>query len=98
MEKVVNLDGKEVVEAFFPMSGAAGSPEARWDETTGLIVERLDRGIDAAFITIGDPAFYSTFFYLYDRLLASMPACASRLFRASHRSPPAHPRPGFPSA
>ena len=34
---------------------------------------RLDEGVDMAFITIGDPAFYDTFFYLYERLISANP-------------------------
>jgi precorrin-2/cobalt-factor-2 C20-methyltransferase len=37
------------------------------------ILSRLNKGIDMAFITIGDPAIYSTFFYLYDKLLELNP-------------------------
>ncbi len=34
----------------------------------------LNSGVDVAFITIGDPTIYSTFFYLYDRLLELNPS------------------------
>ncbi len=92
-EGVVDLKGKEIIEAFFPMKktrtraeAAQNQPAAdgrtavadneledRWNETVVNILKRLNRGIDVAFITIGDPAIYSTFFYLYDRLLALAP-------------------------
>ncbi|MBI1811801.1 MAG: precorrin-2 C(20)-methyltransferase [Nitrospirae bacterium] len=45
----------------------------KWAETVKNILSRLTKGIDVAFITLGDPAIYSTFFYLYDRLLESNP-------------------------
>ncbi|MDO8746604.1 MAG: precorrin-2 C(20)-methyltransferase [Thermodesulfovibrionales bacterium] len=45
----------------------------KWAETVKNILSRLNKGIDVAFITLGDPAIYSTFFYLYDRLLESNP-------------------------
>jgi precorrin-2/cobalt-factor-2 C20-methyltransferase len=86
VEGVVDLKGKEIIEAFFPMkkTGAserkrdsAGSAddelEGRWNETVLNILKRLNQGIDVAFITIGDPSIYSTFFYLYDRILALAP-------------------------
>ena len=77
IEKAVSLEGKEVVEALFPMrrssDAAAGELEAAWDATAAAILERLDAGADVAFVTIGDPSFYSTFFYLYDRLLRAQP-------------------------
>jgi precorrin-2/cobalt-factor-2 C20-methyltransferase len=81
VRKAVNIEGKEVVDAFFPMkksNNAANGREldARWDEAVAAIVGRLERGVDVAFITIGDPAIYSTFFYLYERLLEASPGLA----------------------
>lgn len=46
---------------------------AKWNEAAHAMLSVLEQGIDAAFITIGDPAIYSTFFYLYDRLLEQKP-------------------------
>jgi precorrin-2/cobalt-factor-2 C20-methyltransferase len=89
IEGVVDLRGKEIIEAFFPMQktrlGAEerefGNAHARddllqerWNETALSILRRVNRGIDVAFITIGDPSIYSTFFHIYDRLLALAPA------------------------
>ena len=92
VRKAIPLDGKEIVEAYFPMRKTRGSEEsgvrseenktindrdeldAKWDEAAEAVLNRLDKGTDAAFITIGDPAIYSTFFYLYDRLLARRPS------------------------
>ncbi|MHB8844995.1 MAG: precorrin-2 C(20)-methyltransferase [Nitrospirota bacterium] len=79
VQKTLSLDNKEIVEAYFPMKktmGIAdtGELDTKWNETVDAVVSRLDRGMDAAFITIGDPAIYSTFFYLYDRLLELKPA------------------------
>jgi precorrin-2/cobalt-factor-2 C20-methyltransferase len=50
--------------------------EAKWREAAESILGRLDKGMDTAFITIGDPGIYSTFFYLYDRLLERKPTLA----------------------
>lgn len=79
--KLVNLDGKEIVEAHFPMmktrrrttGDMEGEPEdqgldAKWDNIVEGISGRLGSGSDVAFITLGDPSIYSTFFYLYDKL------------------------------
>lgn len=79
VQKTLSLDNKEIVEAYFPMKKTMGTADTgeldiKWNETVDAVVSRLDRGMDAAFITIGDPAVYSTFFYLYDRLLERMPA------------------------
>lgn len=37
-------------------------------------MSQILRDSDAAFLTLGDPCFYSTFFYLYDRLLNLLPS------------------------
>lgn len=85
----LNLDGKEIVEAHFPMKktrrqGARGKGQGinpsghtvfddeldiKWNETVEAVLSRLNKGTDVAFITLGDPTVYSTFFYLYDRLI-----------------------------
>jgi len=80
VQKILPLDGKEIVEAFFPMKKTMGGEredlDHQWNETVDAVLNRLDRGTDAAFITIGDPGIYSTFFYLYDRLLERRPSLA----------------------
>lgn len=78
VEKVADLSGKEIVEAYFPMRKTRGPSsscdlDAKWQHTVDAVIDRLNRGIDAAFITIGDPTIYSTFFYLHDRLLQLNP-------------------------
>ncbi len=75
---VADLESKEIIEAYFPMR-KTGKQEvtkeidaelkAKWQGTVQTISDRLNRGIDLAFITIGDPALYSTFFYLYQGLM-----------------------------
>ncbi len=50
--------------------------EAKWSEAVDAVLIRVEKGLDAAFITIGDPGIYSTFFYLYDRLLERKPELA----------------------
>lgn len=86
VQGAVEIKGKEIIEAFFPMkktragTGAADADlEARWNETVLNISTRLKRGVDIAFITIGDPTIYSTFFYIYDRLLALDPATKTEI-------------------
>lgn len=91
VQKTVSLEGKEIVEAFFPMVKTArnedfGVPEeqaevlnGRWNETVEEVLSRIKKGVDVAFITIGDPGIYSTFFYLYDRLMERMPSLAIEL-------------------
>lgn len=95
VKKVLNLDGKEIIEAYFPMrktkrqgqrirvSEYQGKTDASrpldceldsmWRQTVEMVLSRLNKGVDTAFITIGDPAVYSTFFYLFDSLLELNP-------------------------
>ena len=86
----ISIDGKEIVELHFPMMKTAPHPgplprgergespapdlDAKWNEAAEAVLKGLDKGPDAAFITIGDPGIYSTFFYLYDRLLERKPS------------------------
>ncbi len=88
---IVDLGGKEIIEAHFPMrktkdQRARGEGfnrfghgtsddelDSKWDETVRAVSNRLKSGVDMAFVTIGDPTIYSTFFYLYDRLLETNP-------------------------
>jgi precorrin-2/cobalt-factor-2 C20-methyltransferase len=79
VQKALSLDGKELIEAHFPMRKtkapeAGNEPAAKWNETAERVLNTLNKGTDVAFITIGDPTIYSTFFYLYDRLIEALPA------------------------
>jgi precorrin-2/cobalt-factor-2 C20-methyltransferase len=80
VQKALNLEGKEIIEAHFPMRKTKNNQpsencelDAKWQETIETVYSMLNRGIDMAFITIGDPTIYSTFFYLYDKLLELNP-------------------------
>jgi precorrin-2/cobalt-factor-2 C20-methyltransferase len=87
VQKALTLDGKEIVELHFPMRKTVLNAEcgvrnaelnreldAKWTQAAEAVLSRLDKGLDAAFITIGDPSIYSTFFYLYDKLLEKIPS------------------------
>ncbi len=88
VEKAVRLDGKEIIEAHFPMRKTKGKRSAvsgqrsadydpeldvKWTETAVAILSQLKKGKDVGFLTLGDPTIYSTFFYLYDKLLELQP-------------------------
>ncbi len=92
VEKAINVKGKEIIEAHFPMKKTKerikeskyqsnkdsdvfidSGLDAKWQETIKIVYNKLNKDIDMAFITIGDPTIYSTFFYLYDRLLELNP-------------------------
>ena len=77
----VELDGKEIVELHFPMKRiytARGRNQEQdvvdaWNLAAETVLQRLDRGDDVAFPTIGDPAIYSTAFYLLSTLVHHRP-------------------------
>jgi precorrin-2/cobalt-factor-2 C20-methyltransferase len=77
--KITDLSGKEIIEAYFPMrktrgpSGRRCDLDTKWHETVEAVLSRLSAGVDAAFITMGDPTVYSTFCYLHERLLDLAP-------------------------
>lgn len=87
VQQAVSLEGKEIVETHFPMmktrkregpgAGSQGSGEdelnQKWSEAAQRILTKLREGSNVAFLTLGDPTVYSTFFYLYDRLLDLLP-------------------------
>jgi precorrin-2/cobalt-factor-2 C20-methyltransferase len=96
VEKAVDIYGKEIIEAHFPMKKTrqCGSAQAwkcgrekekafgraldhgldrKWNETADAILGKLRTGANVAFLTLGDPTVYSTFFYLYDKLLEMQP-------------------------
>jgi len=77
VNEIIDLSGKEIVEAYFPMrktrGGSADDLDMEWNKTVVSVSDRLRKGIDIVFITIGDPAIYSTFYYLHERLSAVCP-------------------------
>jgi precorrin-2/cobalt-factor-2 C20-methyltransferase len=78
VKRIVNTENKEIVELYFPMRKTRKADhqnelDPRWDEAVRSVSARLSRGTDIAFITIGDPSIYSTFFYLHEKLLETNP-------------------------
>jgi len=75
VRRVIDLSGKDIRELPFPMVKTT-QPNAeqigRWENIAKEIIRVVER-CDAAFLTLGDPSFYSTFFYLYDRLFTLKP-------------------------
>lgn len=61
-------DDVEIVKQVFPMVvNFEKSPEA-WEQNKTEIVALLEQGKKVAFLTLGDPMFYSTYIYIF-RLL-----------------------------
>lgn len=79
VEQAVDLSEKNVQEVYFPMKKIKLEErlhpeiEAAWKDTAHRVLDLLDSGKDVAFPTLGDPAIYSTGYYLYDTLLSIRP-------------------------
>lgn len=75
VSRIVDLKEKEILELHFPMiktKEMAKEIMERWETLSKDMVKHLN-GSDAAFLTLGDPCLYSTFFYLYPRLKSQIP-------------------------
>ncbi|MBT9448067.1 MAG: precorrin-2 C(20)-methyltransferase [Desulfobacterales bacterium C00003106] len=57
-------DGTPVIRLSFPMTSDRNALRQCWKQNTSHIVEELEKGRDAAFITLGDPLTYSTYGYI----------------------------------
>jgi precorrin-2/cobalt-factor-2 C20-methyltransferase len=67
------LNGAEVVRLSFPMTREQETLERAWEENARRILEFVQKGKDAAFITIGDPLTYSTFGYVMQTIQEMAP-------------------------
>ena len=73
------VNGKEIVELHFPMKkihlGQEPDPEVlrAWQDAAAQIFAILSQGRDVAFPTLGDPAIYSTGYYLYMTMIEMHP-------------------------
>ena len=78
-EGVVARRDKEIITHHFPMKkvrmGQAPDSEVKtaWDAAAARIVGHLQAGRDVAFPPLGDPAIYSTGFYVCETLFALAP-------------------------
>ncbi|WP_417910153.1 precorrin-2 C(20)-methyltransferase [Candidatus Electronema sp. PJ] len=77
---MVATDGKTVLELCFPMKkirlGQQPAPDVAqgWQEAAQAVLAHLEQGQDVAFPTLGDPAIYSTAFYLLHTLRELQPS------------------------
>lgn len=55
----------KTLEPLFPMIEDKKALQNYWDDAAQRIIEKLNAGQDAAFITLGDPSVYSTFSYVF---------------------------------
>jgi len=56
------------LEPLFPMIEDKDELQQHWKEASEIIIEKLDAGMDVAFITLGDPTVYSTFSYVFKQI------------------------------
>lgn len=72
---VINGEEKEILTHYFPMkkvhAGKQTDPEVEkaWQDAANIIEGHLAAGRDVAFPTLGDPAIYSTGFYVFETLM-----------------------------
>jgi len=75
VEKIVSPIGKEILTHFFPMKKIRMGLEVdqdvakAWHDAASLVIDRLTSGKDVVFPTLGDPAIYSTGFYVCETLI-----------------------------
>jgi precorrin-2/cobalt-factor-2 C20-methyltransferase len=65
IEPLLNHDRQEVIIQVFPMRKDQSGLDEFWQTAAAGVAERVRRGNDVAFVTIGDPFIYSTFLYIY---------------------------------
>jgi len=95
----IGMADKNVLELRFPMikihlgREQASEVAQAWQEAAAVVWSHLEMGDDVAFPTLGDPALYSTAFYLLDTLqvrhpevrvtivpgITAMAACSARV-------------------
>jgi precorrin-2/cobalt-factor-2 C20-methyltransferase len=63
----------EVLELVFPMTKDAAEVKRLWAKNAGIVAEQVESGKVVAFITLGDPMFFSTFIYLFHSLRQGYP-------------------------
>jgi len=60
------LEGKELLECRFAMENETAKRREARKAAAGRIVPFLDGGKDVGFVTLGDPATYSTYLYIHE--------------------------------
>ena len=63
----------------FPMVNDKTIKNGAWEKNAGIVAEKLLKGYDCAFVTIGDPMIYSTCSYLLTELRKIIPSLKSQI-------------------
>ncbi len=69
-QQVPALAKKERLELLTPMTRDKVKLDACHDQAAETIIKQLQQGKNVAFLTLGDPAIYSTYLYIHKRVLA----------------------------
>jgi precorrin-2/cobalt-factor-2 C20-methyltransferase len=64
IREFIDESRQEIIVHQFPMTSDRARLIPAWQEAAALIAAHAEAGRSVAFITIGDPLFYSTFIYL----------------------------------
>ncbi|MFQ6051316.1 MAG: precorrin-2 C(20)-methyltransferase [Candidatus Hydrothermarchaeota archaeon] len=72
VKKILSKDFK-IIDPVFPMIKDEEILEKHWNNTVDLIFSELKEGKNVAFITIGDPLFYSTYSYVVRKMKERYP-------------------------
>ena len=63
----------EILELVFPMTKNKQELKTSWSKNAQVVADEVKTGKTVAFITLGDPMFYSTFIYLCQRMKEEHP-------------------------
>ena len=73
IREFIDENRQEIIVHQFPMTSDRARLVPAWQEAAALIAAHAEAGRSVAFITIGDPLFYSTFIYLLRILRETWP-------------------------
>jgi precorrin-2/cobalt-factor-2 C20-methyltransferase len=76
IREFIDENRQEIIVHQFPMTSDKSRLIPAWQEAAALIAAHAEAGRSVAFITIGDPLFYSTFIYLLRILREQWPQLA----------------------
>ncbi|MDF9408845.1 precorrin-2 C(20)-methyltransferase [Pelotomaculum isophthalicicum JI] len=59
---------QEIITLQMPMSRDQECLEKAWEAAAGRLLEKLGKGLDVAFLTLGDASLYSSYSYLMEKV------------------------------
>ena len=73
VREYLDTDKQEILRLPFPVDDPEGAASV-WRSGADTLAQRLYRGQDVAFVTEGDPMFFSTFAYVLEAITAEHPS------------------------